>query len=266
MSKPRNIIPAASRAHVNWLNYGDPGVGKSQLIGTAGKGTLVLANNMDETVPMKGTGVEVWHVPDYHELTDAVEYVMHEGHQEYKMVWLDNGTLMQEQGMSQIMDDAVAAKPHLNRFIPDRPQYLINQNRLAHLIRILVQAPIHFGMTAHCMVGNEVQQDDDGDIVEEEYLIPAFQGTRGLYSQKICGFMNLVTHMGVTKRKGKRVRVLTTTQTGRVLAKDRFGVLPGRIINPSIPAIMDRIGTAGQPPRKAKSSKKAAKRRTTKKR
>ena len=250
MSKPPQIKPLAKAGHINWLNYGEPGVGKSVLAGTS-PNALHLASHPDETVSMRDSGSDLWIVPDYDELAEACEYVMHEGHKEYDWVWLDNGTLMQEQGLDNIMEDVVAQKPHLNRWIPDRPQYLINQNRYSHLIRMLVQAPVNFGMTAHVMV---MTTEDDTDL-----YVPLLQGGQGIFSQKVCGYMNLVTYMKVAKKEGQSRRVLYTSNTGKIQAKDRFGVLEPRVVDPTVPAIVSAIQGKPKPrPRRRKTTTKQA--------
>lgn len=255
MTKPRNVIKVRDKAHVNMMLYGEPGVGKSVFAGTA-PNALILANNPDETVSMVDSDADVWHVPDYHALSDAVEYVWHEGHSDYEWVWFDNGSLFQEQGMDQIMDDAVAAKPHLNRWIPDRPQYLTNQNRLGLMIRRLTMAPINFGMTAHV----QRVEDDDGRTI----LLPAFQGGQGLFAQRLCGYMNVVGYMkAVSSKDGGEKRYIYTRKTAKFQAKDRFRALEPKEEGLTVPILMQKIGSKGTPPSRAKRTARKRTRKTT---
>lgn len=246
MREPRNIIEVRARSHVNWMLYGEPGVGKSRLVGTAPK-LLVLANNVDEVVGIDNPDATVIEVADYHDLSDAVEYVRHEGVKKFEWVAFDNATLFQEQGMDQIMAELVAAKPHRDIDRPDKAEYGLNQNRLGRLIRLLIAAPINFVMTAHVMRSLNEQ--------EEDIILPAFQGGQGLFSQKLCGWMNLVTYMEVRRSKGKFVRVLNTANSGRVQSKDRFDKLARREIDLTVPELTAKLELKPQSTRRRRTKK-----------
>lgn len=256
MGKPSNIIPISQEAHLNWMLYSEPGVGKTMLAGTAaevGK-TLWLANNPDETVSLRKQThqPDMWVVDDYNELADAAAYVINEGHAEYDFVVFDNGTLFMEQGMDHIMADLVATKPHRDLYIPDRAEYLRNQNMFSKQVRTLIGAPVNFIMTAHVMQ----MESPEGDDIS----IPALPGSKGLYSQKLCGLMNLVTYYRAVAKKGGVQRVLYTQKSKTMEAKDRFQALPARMIDPTVPQIMDAI--QGTPKRRpAKKTTKATSRK-----
>lgn len=254
MAKPDNIIQVAEDAHINWINFGPPGSGKSKLLSTA-PNLLVLASNKDETIPMRGSGAEVWVVHDYNDLTEAVDYIRHEGIRTYEWVGFDNATLFQDQGMEMIMADLVMKKPHRNKYIPDKAEYMLNQQMMGGLVRSLVQLPINFCMTAHVMQ----VQDEEG----EDLMLPAFQGGTFLFSQKMCGYMNLVTYMRVARRDKKLTRVLYTSNTGKVQAKDRFEVFAPKEFDLTVPKIIEKIGPLGRI-RPTRTRKKSTKKTTRK--
>lgn len=235
MARPRAIVPVAENTFVRWMNYGEPGSGKSKLAGTSPK-ALILANNKDETVSMRGSTAQMWHIQDLADATEAYEYLRHEGHKEFDWLWVDNGTLFQEQNMDTIMADLVAAKPHRDKYVPDKAEYMKNQNQVGKLIRDIIHLPMNVGITAHVM------NYDDEDTEDPATKMPLFQGGQGAFSQKICGYMNLVTYMGVRRAKGATERYLITEKSAQIYAKDRYMVLPRRIVNPSVPAIMAVLG------------------------
>lgn len=246
MARPSAIRPISEqRNFVRLMVYGDPGVGKSAFAGTSPK-CLILANDPEEMISAaaRGSKAEVWICPDYTELTEAFEWVQHEGYKEYEWVWIDNGTLMQDQGMDQIMAEMHIKRPDRSPWIPDRPEYLLNQNMYMDLIRRFKSLPIHFGMTAHVMQSE--------DLIGNVLYQPLFHGQQGQYSQKICGYMNIIGHYTTKEGKdGKHERVMYLDSRDNFVAKDRYDALGARMIDPSIPKMMalikQKLPTVGKP-------------------
>lgn len=266
MARPKAIVPISKEKNfIRFMLYGKPDSGKSVLAGTSPK-CLVLASDNEEPLSAArfGSGADMWLCPDYDEVEEAYEWIRHEGVNEYEWVWIDNGTLLQDQNMDDIMEELVARKKAAggktqNRWVPDKPQYLINQNRLAGIVRKFKALPIHFGITAHEMV---IEWADG-----TEQLMPQFQGGKGQFSERLCGYMNIIGHMtSRTLKDGTwegRIRVRhrpqTDTQMG-IMAKDRYAALGRQVVNPTVPDIMESIRkvvpTLGQrvQPRKATTS------------
>ena len=60
------------------LIYGDPGAGKTRLIGTHEGSTLILRPPTDHTDSILPTSqAEEWVMSDWHDLTEAHEYLRH---------------------------------------------------------------------------------------------------------------------------------------------------------------------------------------------
>lgn len=256
--RPEAIIPVGmSDTYLRTLVYGEPGVGKSVLAGTCPK-ALMLVNDVDEvsSAALHGSTADRWHIRDYNDLTEAIDYLTHGGTEEYEWVWLDNGTLIQEQGMDQIMSDLVLAKPHRNQYIPDKAEYMESQSRFGTAVRLLKNLPINLGITAHAMR----TEDDDGKVV----YLPMFQGGQGAFSQKICGYMGGVYYMtAVSKKEGGTKRTLYTDKRGKFYAKDRYSALGGKLEDPDFPTIIRKIEEArnkGNP--SSKSSTRTNKKRS----
>lgn len=238
MTKPEAIRPVSlERRFVRVLVYGDPGVGKSVLAGTS-ENALILANDDDETssAAVFGSKADVWVIRSFQELTEAVDYLRHEGHRDYDWVWLDNGTLHQEQIMDEIMEELSAANSHRSQFKPDKPQYGETQQKLGTIVRQIKTFPMHFGMTAHA------EMTDDPDTGSER-IMPMFQGGQGKFSSKLQGYFGMVGRYTVVFKEGKTVRKLYVVKRGKFHAKDRYHSVEGGIMtDPTMPKIMEGIG------------------------
>lgn len=212
--------------------FGPPGVGKTVLAASAPK-TLLLCNNASEVVSAKGMGspADKWVTPNYEALTEAFEYLRHEGYKDYDWVWIDNLTLIQEQGMDVIMEALVEKKKERNRWVPDQGQYLENQNHLSTLVRDFITLPMNFGITAHSMKAEDEE--------ENNVLMPMLQGGQGAISQKICGYMNCVGYLHAyrTKEQGT-VRKAYFEKSSTKLVKKRNHGMPGIVTDPTMPLLL----------------------------
>lgn len=270
MARPKAIMPISVKDNfVKMLIYGKPGVGKTQFACTAPR-ALVITHNRSEVISgaLNGSKGHQAEIHTWDEADEIYQYLRHEGTDTYEWVWLDNGTLIQDGFMDQLML-TVAGKPTSsggvrNQFLPDKPEYLQVQNQIGTLIRYLVALPIHVGVIAHVMYGSDTEGDSG--------YMPAFQGGKGTLSQKICGYMTTIgymhVHEGVVERNGKKYRdvqrrILLDSRDDYI-AKDRFSGAK-ELIDPTIPQYMalaakrvPTLGAKGQPARKVSGVSKTA--------
>jgi DNA replicative helicase MCM subunit Mcm2 (Cdc46/Mcm family) len=237
MTKPAAIHSMANlRAGINILLYGDNGVGKTPIIGTSPK-CLILNSDPPESVlsaKIAGSNADVWNFSDWSDAEESYEYLRHEPNHGYEWVWLDSITGMQFVGLDGIMEDLVAVKPHRDRFVPDKHEYLQNMNRLSTWVRDMSALPINFGLTSHPFRWRP-------DTEEEEIVWPWVQGKD--MPAKICGFMNVIAYVRIGKVKGKDdpQQLMYTGKLPRYYARDRFSALPSPLVNPTIPRIQSVI-------------------------
>lgn len=228
MPKPEGIKAVKPGVKINILIYGAPGIGKTVLAGTSPR-CLILRPPFDHTDSLpKATKVEEWVLKDWDDLNDAEEFLRHEGSKYYDWVWLDSISLMQDVGLDHIWADTVARKPDRKKFGLDQGEYGINMFRLAGWMRHVVGiGEFNLGVTAHPF--------ETLDVNDDPVCMPYVQGKN--MPDKICGYMNVVGHLHVQKKKdGTPVRVLDTEHKGLYYGKDQLGV--GRMINPTIPKLI----------------------------
>ena len=233
MSRPKAIVPLKAETQesgINLLIYGEPGVGKSVLAGSAPK-TLIIAAPTENpaSAAMRGSTADIWRVSDWDTMQQIEEYMRHEGCDDYNWLWLDTVTLMQEFGLDDIMENLHAEKPHRMVYLPDKGEYGQNMTRLGQWVRHMRGLPINFGITAHQLR----TEDDEGRVT----YMPYIQG-KGM-PEKISGYMGAVGRLQARKLEdGKIERKLITTKQTKWYAKDNFnGALGGTMLDPTIPKI-----------------------------
>lgn len=255
MARPEAIQPVSQdQAYWNGIVYADPGVGKTVFAGTSPKCLILADPNGSQSAALQGSKADRWIMNDWSDMDDAMDYVRHEGYRSYEWVWLDSGTLMQERGLDDIMEDVVARKSHRSEYKPDKPEYGENRNRISKWVRRMVAVPVNFGITALVLP----DYDQEGNQV----YMPYFQGP-GLPA-KICAYVDVVGYYKAITKDGKIQRTLYTQKTGLYYAKDRYAAATGgRLVNPTVPSMMAKVQgllakPKSSPPAKAPVKKVAA--------
>lgn len=252
------------------LLYGEPGIGKTRVVGSCGAlgRTLIIRPPVDHTDSIiDTTNVDEWVVHDWSEIDDALMYGRTEGANIYDWVWLDSLSLWSDQGIDDIWEQLITDKPHRARWGLDKGEYWLNMQRIQRWVRHMVGCPDwHFGMTAHVDKGNVTENEED----TTEKLMPFIQGKN--MAPKMCGYMNIVGyyHWEQVGRAKTDARVLSLNSTPEFYAKDQFDCAPdGRIINPTMTKIAEGIVAnrgAGKPSADAattKTKRAPTRRRTT---
>jgi phage nucleotide-binding protein len=231
------IQPISSkRAGTKILVYGESGAGKTVLAASSPNALILDADNGMASAAALGMSCDVWSVKDYRDLDEAYDFRRRSPEaKKYDWLWLDSATLFQELGMDQIMQETVKRSPHRDPYVPDRLEYVRNQNHLSNWVRHMKALPGNFGITA---LVTRIE-DEDGDVM----YVPAITGGGKIpMYAKMCGYMDVVGRLYVTRKKGEeeRHRLLQTQEDGKYYAKDRFNVL-GQMRDPSIPTLTDTV-------------------------
>lgn len=245
------------------LIFGRSGIGKTRLIATSGKGTALLRPPTENTDSVRTPGVDEWVINDWSEMDDALQMARQEG-SKYRWWWLDSISLWQDQGLDDIWQGVIDRKPDRAKHSLDQGEYGVNMHRLQLWVRHMVGASksegFNFGITAHprdLPVGEDAEAD--------EALMPWVQGKH--MAAKVCGYMNIVAFMELTTTKNRTRRVLRFNATERYYAKDQFDAFEGgRLLDPSMPKIEERIEEAraqlaktARPKRKSTARRRRAK-------
>jgi len=229
--------------------------------------SLLIRPGIEHTESVLGTaapGVEEWIVKDWNEMMldgGVLEYLQHEGHK-HSFVWLDSISGWQDIGLDDVWSDTVARFPHRKKTPIDRGEYNANFVRLAQFVRHCVGFDsFNFGFTAW---PEELEDAETG----ETRLMPWIQGKN--MSNRMVGYMKLVTYLE-RKETGKKdekkmVRVMRWAENDTYFTKDQVHLHlvndTGRMVNPTMPKMMDLIEQA----RAAKAAAASSRKSTTSKR
>lgn len=220
------------------LIYSYPGEGKTPLWGSGGNSVLFMdSDHGTESAEMLGSRAYSMPVIDYDDLDAAYQFCKNDLKRELPSVrWVvwDSLTLFQERALiDDLMPDAVAGSTKdREEFVPDRREYLINQNRIGRYIRNFVELPINFGVSTLLQVDIDPQ---DGSTV----YMPAVAGKN--MASKVSGYMNVIGFLGKAQveveGEKKMVQRLLTQRVGKYFARDRFMALGKHVDRPTLPKI-----------------------------
>lgn len=245
--------------------YGTPGVGKTHLLASGGRRTLILRPPTDHVPSGANKQADEIILQGHNDTSGAHAWLAREGHEKYDWVWLDSISLFQDHGLQDLFEDAVARNPARAEAGWDKKEYGLNQQRIGGFIRDMVglanAGKINFGITAHPM-------EWYNPVEEKDMWAPAIQGGQGVFMTKVCGMMNVVAFYHEARKDKEIVRVLRTKgKTGMdIVVKDQRGLggSTGKLLNPSMADIDAALGTnKATAKRKATTTKRTARRRTT---
>jgi hypothetical protein len=215
--------------------------------------TMGLQSNIKEEV-----------VRDWNDMTEVYEFLRHEKH-DFEWAALDCYSLIQDELLQTLLDDVVKDKPHRDPDVPDKGDYLRNMKRFQTWTRNITALPINLIITTHPF---RVEDPDDDSVL----YYPWIQGKD--MPTKIAGYMKLVGHLKTqSDKKGQEHRVLVTGNTDKYYVKDSYGAFDGKIVDPTVPKMVERIEQRRKDSpkpttarKRASTRKRAAKKTTARKR
>lgn len=219
------------------LIFGDPGSGKTPLAATAPNAIILECDRGLQSAVLAKSKAKKWTLSDYNDATKAYEYMRNKGCDVFDWLILDSITMFQERGLTHIMEDLHAEKPHRQVWAADKGEYQQNMLRTSRFIRDLVDLPINVIIVATAMVSQTPLAD--GESIEEMW--PSIQGIR--MPQKISSYVGIVAHLQrvVSKKDPTKIfPVLSTERRDGWYAKDRYAVI-GRMPNPTMPKVIAAI-------------------------
>lgn len=230
---------------INVLIYGDSGVGKTVLGGTA-PDTLFLSTEQGTiSAKRQGSSAKVWRIMTWEDLEEAYKWLRDNPDHGFKWVVLDSVTKMQEQLKRDVLDKRVEKRGDSDPDIPEIADHQKFQNKFKRFITAFIELPVNVLFTATTMR----KEDEEG----EDLVLPNIDGKGYAIANYACAEMDVVAYYGLSRNKKDKtvVRRLLTQSTPPYFAKDRYDVLGKIMDNPTMPEIIKLIEDSGSKPNKA---------------
>lgn len=262
--RPKAIVNLQDTNHrqtFNWLVFGQSGVGKSALSGTAPKALLVTTEAAGSaSAKALGSTADELVVATWQEFLDLTNWMEAEGHAEYEWGCIDGITELEEHAWNAIMAGGKLPRSVSGGFRQkSRNDYPLVWDAVYRQIERWNRMPINVLYTAQTM-RVDVETDDGEDTTLALPLVGSTK--RGDLAMKVCGAMTLVGYYRHIRNNesGKRIRRLHTQDGERWVAKDRHDTFGAYVDSPNIArmvaAVEERLAAPGRraPARKRRTS------------
>lgn len=226
---------------LNVLIYGDSGVGKTRLSGSAVEvadmAPMLIVDVEGGTFTLESCypQAQVVRVKSWADM-QAIYDDLYDGEQgRYKTVCIDSITELQKFSMTRIMHAVVAKDSTRDVEVPSQREWGKNSEQIRLTVRAFRDLPMHTIFTA-------LSKEDRDARTGITRIKPALPGK---LASEVAAYLDLVLYM-YTKRVDEKVeRLLLTTMTDKEIAKDRSNRLPPVIQNPTMSELIKTVRGQG---------------------
>lgn len=221
-----------AEAKINMLVYGESGIGKTRLAGSADAvpalrrvllidvegGTLTLRDTYPEVETVR---VKSWQ--DMQNVYDA----LYSGKYDFSTIVVDSLTEIQKMSMDGIMRKLVEEYEERSADVPGLREWNINLEQTRKFVRAFRDLPMNTIFTA-------LVKADKNPRTGAMKRKPSLSGK---LADEIAGFLDVVVYLYAKEIDGENKRLLLCTSTEDTVAKDRSNCLPMTIEEPTMDAI-----------------------------
>lgn len=234
-----NVTKVEERSsYFNMLIYGDSGVGKTTLAGSAdavpqmGPVLVIDIEGGTESLKHSYPNVEMVRVTTWKEMQEVYN-VLHDGDHPYQTCILDSLTEIQKFNMYDIMNDLAQKRPDLDPDVPGMREWGKNLEQIRRFVRGFRDLDIHTLFTSLA------KSDKD----QKTGITTTKPSLSGKMADEVAAFLDVVVYYYVKQigdgSDAEFKRLLLTTKTDSQVAKDRTGRLPMIIEDPTMQVIYD---------------------------
>jgi hypothetical protein len=228
--------PAQSIRWLNGMFFGEYGVGKTHLLGTAADYEMtspLLIFDIDGGVQTLSDkeNIDVVQVRSYEEIIDAItslyDSVDSSGEMYYKTLGVDTFSEFAGLDLAYVMRSRASDNPRLDEDVADQYGYNKSGAHLRRVVRMLRDLPCNTILTSHV-----------ADVQDSLGKIQYYPMLAGKLRKQIPGFLDFVGYMKAeVGDDGEIVRSMQFVKTDRVAAKQRSCGFDDLEINPTIPSL-----------------------------
>lgn len=225
----------------NLLVYGDSGVGKTVLAGSASMVEemcpVLLLDVEGGTMSLKNTypDVDVVRIESWRDMQSVYD-PLYDRELPYRTVILDSLTEMQKLSMNTIMRELLNNDPSRDPDVPGMREWGKSTEQIRRLVRGFRDLPTNTIVTALA------KQDKD----QRTGLTKIQPSLPGKLAAEIPGFLDIVAYYYIKVRNDDIKRLLLTQPTETQVAKDRTGQLPMVVEEPTMRIFADCIFTSNK--------------------
>lgn len=221
---------------LNMLVYGEFGVGKTYLCGTAQDhpktGPILLLDAEGGTVTLRHRkDIDVVQPRTLEDISKIHEQLRVNNDGYYKTVVIDSLTELADLDMREVMRKMHQARPDRDPDVADKREWGIVRTHMRRIVRAFKDLPMNTIMTALLL------QDKD-DITGKTTFYPSLSGKM---RTEIPGFFDVVGYMSSQVDGEETIRRIQFLKTDKVTAKDRTSSFGSYLENPTIPMMFDLL-------------------------
>lgn len=222
--------------HFNMLVYGEPGVGKTTLAGSADeipemRKILVLdiegglLSLRDKYPTIDTVRIKTWE--DLQKVYDE----LYEGNHGYSTLVIDSLTEVQKMSMDKVMRRLVEEHEDRDADVPGIREWNINIEQTRKFVRAFRDLPVSTIFTALVKLDKNART---GATRKKPSL-------SGKVADEVAGFLDIVAYLYTKEIDGTNKRLLLCGSTEDTVAKDRTDKLPQVIVDPTMSTIWNAV-------------------------
>lgn len=226
---------------IDWLNimiYGEPGAGKTHLLGTAmdDKNTsplLVLDIDGGVQTLRHRKDIDVVQVRSFEQLVSVYRELYNsidKGKIHYGTIGIDTLSEFGKLDLGSISKEFAESNPRLDPDVPDMRAYYKSGNHIRAIVRAFRDLPCNVFFNCHAQT--------DKDNFQRTIYFPQLPGKLKV---DIPGFLDIVGLLRAEKDGDDIHRYLQVEKTEAVIAKDRTNALDGVEQDPTIPSLWAKL-------------------------